>query len=231
MNRIDVIQQIIDKTGAKHYLEIGVSTGHCFLSIKARRKVAVDPKFKLPLKRKLKTLWHNWRSQYYELTSDDFFATIKLSHGFDVVFVDGKHTYQQSLHDVENALRVLGRQGVIIMHDCNPTNASVAHPADSPAQVASLGLPGWTGAWMGDVWKTICHLRSQRPDLRIFVLDCDCGLGIITRGAAGQMLDLAVPELCKLGYDDLAKNRRQWLNLQPEDYFSEFLQTLGRPSS
>jgi predicted O-methyltransferase YrrM len=226
MNRIDVIQKIIDKTGAQNYLEIGVSNGHCFLSIRARRKVAVDPKFNVSLKRKLKTIFRNWGARYYELTSDDFFARVKLPHGFEVVFIDGLHTYPQTLKDVENALRVLGKNGVIIMHDCNPLDAATAHPAESQPHAASMKLPGWTGAWMGDVWKTICHLRSQRPDLKVFVLDCDCGLGIITHGKADDVLDLSVAELQKMDYDALAKNRRQLLNLKSEDFFPELLQTL-----
>lgn len=228
MNRIDVIQQIIDHTGAQNYLEIGVSKGDCFLAIKARRKVAVDPKFNVSPRRKLKKIFRNWRAQYYEMASDDFFATVRFPHSFDVVFIDGKHTYQQSLKDFENALSVLGQHGVILLHDCNPPDATMAHPGESPAQVAALGLPGWHGAWMGDVWKTICHLRSQRSDLRVLVLDCDCGLGIITRGAAGQALNLAASELPELDYAALASNRQQWLNLKPESFFPEFLQTLPR---
>ena len=226
MNRTEVIQKIIDRTGAQNYLEIGVSRGDCFLSIKAPRKVAVDPKFKLSLRRRLKWAFRNLRSRYYESTSDDFFAKVKLPHGFDVVFIDGLHTYGQSLKDVENALGVLGEKGVIIMHDCNPTDAASAHPADSQQHAASMGLPGWTGWWMGDVWKTICHLRSQRPDLKVLVLDCDCGLGIITRGGADDMLNLPVTELKELDYDDLAKNRKRFLNLKDESFFPEFLKTI-----
>jgi hypothetical protein len=112
------------------------------------------------------------------------------------------------------------------MHDCNPPDATMAHPAESPAQVASLNLPDWHGAWMGDVWKTICHLRSQRPDLKVFVLDCDCGLGIITRGRPDSVLNLPLPELQKMDYEALDKNRRQLLNLKGEEYFPEFLQSL-----
>ncbi|MGA2030367.1 MAG: class I SAM-dependent methyltransferase [Verrucomicrobiota bacterium] len=194
MNRIDVIQKIIDKTGAQSYLEIGVARGECFLSIKVQRKVAVDPKLRFFLKFKL-------RSQgagYYQLASDDFFAKVKLPHGFDVVFIDGLHTYQQSLKDVENALSVLNENGVIVMHDCNPPGAAAAHPANSPGHAASLGLPGWTGGWCGDVWKTVCHLRSQRTDLRVFTLDCDCGLVIVTKGKPDNQLDLTESRFAKI---------------------------------
>jgi hypothetical protein len=226
MNRVDVIQKTIDRIGAQNYLEIGVSTGNCFLQIKARRKVAVDPKFRLPAKMKWKLRWRNRSAQYYELPSNDFFQKIQLPHGFDVAFIDGLHTYSQSLKDVDNALARLSDRGVIIMHDCNPTTATMAYPAESHSHAASLGLPGWNNAWTGDVWKTICHLRSQRADLNAFVLDCDYGLGIVTRGPVKEPLKLSAAELDALNYDDLAANRQRLLNLKPEGYFADFLRSL-----
>ena len=79
---------------------------------------------------------------------------------------------------------------------------------------------------MGDVWKTIVHLRSQRRDLRAFVLDCDFGLGIITRGQPEDPLDISPADLQKMDYQDLEKNRQHWLNLKSEDYFHDFVRTL-----
>jgi len=226
MNRVKVIQKIINKIGGQNYLEIGVSRGDCFLAIQARRKVAVDPKFNLPAKRSLKIKWRNRHSEYYELPSDEFFSKVKLPHGFDVAFIDGLHTYQQSLKDFENVFSTLGHKGVVIMHDCNPLDAATAHPADSYSHAAALKLPGWNGGWMGDVWKTIVHLRSQRRDLRAFVLDCDFGLGIITRGQPEDPLDISPADLQKMDYQDLEKNRKHWLNLKSEDYFHDFVRTL-----
>lgn len=42
-----VIQIIIDRIKAASYLEIGVLAGDVFLQMKARRKWAVDPEFKI----------------------------------------------------------------------------------------------------------------------------------------------------------------------------------------
>jgi hypothetical protein len=36
--------------------------------------------------------------------------------------------------------------------------------------------------WSGNVWKAIAQLRSLRHDLRIAVLDCDFGVGIMRKG-------------------------------------------------
>ena len=67
------------------------------------------------------------------MTSDEFFAKASLPFRFDVVFIDGLHTYEQSRKDAENALGVIVEGGVIIMHDCNPPNAAAAQPAQGGA--------------------------------------------------------------------------------------------------
>lgn len=51
MDRITVIQEVIKKTKAKTYLEIGVAGGTCFLKIKAPKKIGVDIKFLISTKR------------------------------------------------------------------------------------------------------------------------------------------------------------------------------------
>ena len=45
MNRVHVIQELIDRKKAATYLEIGFGYGDAFLNIKAPRKTVVDPKF------------------------------------------------------------------------------------------------------------------------------------------------------------------------------------------
>lgn len=229
MKRTDVIQGIIDKKKARAYLEIGVFNGSNFFPIKARRKVAVDPSFAFSPMRKLK--WtvrnmSNWTARYHQVTSDDFFARGKGGGRFDVAFIDGLHTYEQSLKDVLNALDSLNDDGVIVMHDCNPPHEAAAQPAASREHMADLNLPGWTGEWNGDVWKTVCYLRSRRKDLRVFVLDCDYGLGIVTKGAPDACLNLSEDALNNMTYNDLARDRRNLLNLKDESYFYEFLKTL-----
>jgi hypothetical protein len=225
MTRIEVLQMIIDRMGAQNYLEIGVGRGHSFLPIKAKRKIAVDPDLRIPANRKRSHIFRNLRSKYYALTSDRFFGEVSLPRGLDVVFVDGLHTYEQALKDVENALKLLNKNGVIVMHDCNPPNASSALPAASYSQAASLKLPGWKGEWCGDAWKSICYLRTQRKDLTVFVLDCDYGLGIVKRGATDDPFELSEEALRALSYNDLEKNRQSLLNLKDELFVHEFLKT------
>jgi len=229
MTRLEVIQRIIDRKKGYSYLEIGIHDGKNFFRIKAKKKTAVDPKFIFSNAIKLKWCFknfHNFFAKYYEITSDSYFSKADVKDAFDVVFVDGLHTYDQSKRDVLNSLERLNENGVIVMHDCNPQHYAAAYPAKSLEQAINLNLPGWDGNWQGDVWKTICFLRSARKDLRVFVLDCDCGMGIITRGKSEGGLDLSEEDLTKMTFENFEENRKILLNLQDTSYLSQFLDRL-----
>ena len=222
IDRILIIQNIINQKKANIYLEIGVYTGACFLNINAPKKIAVDPKILIKKKKKRKI-------KYYEMTSDEFFEKeekMLIKHGLDVVFLDGLHTYEQSSKDVLNCLKYLNENGVIVMHDCNPQSETMAFPANSIEHAKSLNLPGWEGKWSGDVWKTVVYLRSNYDDLNIFVLDYDYGIGIITKGKQDSSLKYSIEEIRNLTYNDLEKNRKNLLNLKSIEYFNNFLEKL-----
>ena len=231
IDRMYVIQEIIKKIRAKVYLEIGVREGECFLRIRAPKKIAVDPQMLISPKKKRKYYFKNLSNifnQYFETTSDDFFKDNHKSlkgHGLDVVFIDGLHTYEQSLRDVQNALKYLKDDGVIIMHDCNPLSEAAAYPAQSYQYAESLNIPGFTGEWNGDTWKTIVYLRSSRKDLDVFVLDCDQGLGIIMKRKPESVLPYSLEAVGNLSYKDLESDRKNLLNLKSQEYFHEFLKT------
>lgn len=157
--------------------------------------------------------------RYFELTSDDFFrrkSRLLSRYKIDVAFIDGLHDYKQSLRDVLNTLNCLETFGVIVMHDCNPPSEIIATPL-------SMYVPK-SKPWTGDVWKTIVHLRSLREDLNVFVLDCDWGIGIITRGKPENMLDYFITDIEQMSYRDLSVQRKSFLNLKEPDYLYEFLE-------
>lgn len=232
LDRVEVIQTIIDRIKAKTYLEIGVEGGHTFLRINARKKIAVDPEFKIRRKKRLKSIFKNPSNlcnAYYQMESDTFFETKpnKLARcGLDVAFIDGLHTYEQSLRDVQNTLKFLNKKGVIVMHDCNPSCEVAAYSVSSFNEAESLNLNGWTGQWCGDVWKTICYLRSTQNKLRICVLDCDCGLGLITVGTPENRLSYSEQDICNLTYDNLNENRAEILNLKNPGFLEEFIRSI-----
>jgi hypothetical protein len=225
MNRSEVIQKIIDKSGANIYLEIGVDKLDTFNKVKVKRKIAIDPILNTYSSQAIEELE---KKSIYVVphTSDYFFGHYKLYKGVDVVFIDGLHTYQQALRDINSSLENLNEKGIIVVHDCLPPNATAAYPAESFSHAVSLNLPDWTGEWCGDVWKSICYLRSLRKDLNVFVLDADYGLGIITRGISEDSLDLTSYELDRIEYVDLMKNKEKLLNLKQLEFLDNFLESL-----
>jgi hypothetical protein len=236
LNRIKIIQRLIGVIEAENYLEIGVNNGACFLRIRAGYKMAVDPSFQIAPGRKLKYFIknpRNFNNQYFEQTSDDFFASQKSiiqSHKPKLVFVDGLHTYEQALRDVLNSLSFLDDGGIILMHDCNPLTEAAALPAES-IDDAKRKLKDYGGIWNGDVWKAIVHLRSLHADLEVFVLDCDHGIGFVRRAIPEKKLDFSQQEIQRLSYHDLEKNRSTFLNLKSPDYFEDFVGRLAAENS
>lgn len=213
LNRTTIIQHFINKFNYKVYLEIGVERGLNFFQIQAPLKLGVDPKFIIP--GEVKNSETEW---FYEMTSDEFFANLPeeiIRCGIDVVLIDGLHTYEQSLKDVENCIKYLNPNGIIVMHDCLPANEAEALPSFEDAKKH----PEFRNEWTGDVYKTIIHLRTSRQDLFVAVIDTDHGVGIISRGSPESMLDLKLEEIKNLTFKDLMKDKEKLLNLKPINWF------------
>jgi len=232
MDRIQIAQAALDTLGRGAYLEIGVDTGGSFIPIKARRKWGVDPGCTVTRRRELKyalfSLLGIRIERLFRLKSDDFFLEKEMllaSRGIDVCLVDGLHTYEQSLRDILNALKYLTPKGVILVHDCNPSTELMARPAASINDLIQLGIPDWDGAWSGDVWKAIVHLRALRDDVDAFVLDCDTGIGVVTKCRRKAPLTYSESDIRAMDFKCLANSRDSLLGLQPADYFNEFLRS------
>lgn len=218
ITRTTVVQRYIDASNAKRYLEIGVEQGINFFQIEAGSKFAVDPEFKIPGGAR------DFDGHcFFEMTSDAFFAAPPqelVEFGIDVALVDGLHTYEQSLRDVENCLRHLRPGGLIVMHDCLPASAVEA----APSLEAARAMPGFRNAWTGDVYKAVAHLRATHPDLFVAVIDEDHGVGIVTKGNPEGMLDMTMEQIARLTFANLKASTGQLLNLKPAAWFDTWLE-------
>lgn len=231
MNRLDLIHEALSYNRGVRYLEIGVRTCSNLFKVQCKEKIGVDPAYKLSKRSKLNRFLRLERSKLFRMYSDDFFKknpSRVLDKGFDVIFVDGLHNYEQSLRDVENGLKFLNPKGVIILHDCNPKSDARATPVKKSFEelipkIKANMIEGWDGGWNGDVWKTIVHLRATRKDLKIITIDDDQGLGVIMKNYDGELIQTNFCELKNANYSYLAENREYLLNLQPSNTFKEFL--------
>jgi SAM-dependent methyltransferase len=230
LDRIVIAQSILDAVGRETYLEIGVDTGGSFIPIKAKRKWGIDPSYKLTGRRLSKYAVFSFLrikvERLFRMTSDEFFAEnekLLTSYGIDVCLVDGLHTYEQALKDVLNALKYLKPKGVILLHDCSPTTELMARPAAGIEDLIRQRIPQWDGFWSGDVWKTVVHLRALQDDVDAFVLDCDTGIGIVTKRRPRSYLSFSENDIRAMDYNFLSNNRQGLLGLQPTEYFKDFL--------
>ncbi|KUH80892.1 MULTISPECIES: class I SAM-dependent methyltransferase [unclassified Mycobacterium] len=232
MNRIEAVQLALDQRASRVYLEIGVNQGMAFRCITTDEKIAVDPVFKMSARSRELSDAKARATHYFETASNDFFANetaLLEERKVDVALIDGLHTYPQALLDIENTLQFLRDDGVIFVHDCNPARAFIGCPATSYADF--LEQNRWRRLvgrvfylpWSGDVWKAIVHLRSARDDLRVIVLDCDRGVGVVRKGTPESRLSYSEAEIKSLDYADLAADRDRLLNLRPPAYLQEFL--------
>lgn len=187
MNRLSLLQDLVEKNGYERFLEIGTHKGKTFLPLNCKYKIAVDPSFRFSIPYFLKQLYRNptnIRNRYFQMTSDKFFdkksSYLEKTGKLDLIFIDGLHTFEASLKDVLNSLQYLDPKGTIVLHDCYPPSKASATPANSLKEAAKMNILDWTGAWCGDVWKTVAYLKKRYDNsLHINVLNSDLGLGII----------------------------------------------------
>mgnify|MGYP000335991645 CR=1 FL=1 len=216
LNKTTIIQHLINKFGFKTYLEVGVERGINFFQIDAELKFGVDPVFIIPGGYK-----NTEKEKFYPVTSDEFFANPPkeiLERGLDIVFIDGLHTYEQSLKDVENSLKYLNPEGIIVLHDCLPDSPVSAMPIREEAK-RNPGFKGWTG----EVYKTIIHLRATKKDLFVAVVDTDWGIGIVRRGDPEGVVSVKVEDIKNMNYYEFVKEKEKLLNLKPKEWFYEFI--------
>lgn len=233
MDRIFLIQYLIDKHKYSKYLEIGTQNGISFFPIKCKKKIAVDPDFRILFREKIEwyfTNINNLRNRFFEMTSDNFFLNKKIylkniGH-LDIILIDGLHTFQAALNDSLNSLKYLSKNGTIILHDCLPPHQAAAIYAINADEAILKGgnLSGWNGEWCGDTWKAIVYLKKRYPEeLNVFVLDCDYGLGVI-QFRKNQNLELRLnkalfDEINKLEYEDLINNPQQLIGLKEKENY------------
>tara|TARA_B100001093_G_scaffold450030_1_gene456580 strand:+ start:314 stop:991 length:678 start_codon:yes stop_codon:yes gene_type:complete len=149
-SRSDIIQKIINYKNYKTYLEIGCDKNVNFTKIKINKKLGVDP----------------LSGGTHRMTSNSFFQENK--ENFDIVFLDGLHTYEQTITDIKNSLSVLNENGIIIVHDC------------LPKKIWNQVVPRLYGHWNGDVWKAIVETRTIK-EVDCYTCIADHGLGIILK--------------------------------------------------
>lgn len=152
LTRIVLINEALSKLDEPSYLEIGTHKNECFNEINVIDKIGVDPL--------------GFGKNVIKTTSDDFFE--KNQKFFDVIFIDGLHTYEQVRKDTINSLKFLKKGGYIFFHDMIPLDWR----AECPYRLQ--------GIWNGDVWKVSFELQKTKG-INFFVAIADHGVGVLSK--------------------------------------------------
>ena len=181
-SRIEILQDIIRREKYKNYLEIGCDNNENFSQISIDNKVGVD------------TL----KGGTMRMTSDKFFENNKST--FDLIFLDGLHTYEQTIKDIDNSLKFINEKGVIIIHDC------------LPKKIWNQIVPRAYGHWNGDVWKAIVHSRTY-DYADTYTCKADHGLGVIFKRKNKDRLNIQKKNFKELKFADYYNNHNKYMNL------------------
>ncbi len=180
MSREFVLQGLLDLHPQATYLEIGVHSGHTFHPLRAARKVAVDPNFRFDLP--VPAVTHE--VEYHPVASDEYFGTlIERGRKFDVIYLDGLHTSQQTLRDLLNAVEHLKDDGVIIVDDVVPTSYAASLPEIDDFIFARTRIPieAPHEAWMGDVYKLVYFVEAFMQAFEYGVVEENHGQMVLWR--------------------------------------------------
>ena len=150
-NRLSFISLSIAKIILKkdyqncNYLEIGCFDNKAFntVPLPLSQKIGIDPQ----------------RGGTHKMTSDHFFLTNKKY--FDVIFIDGLHSYEQCSKDCINSIKFLNNGGLIILHDMLPRSKTEE-----------------TQKYSGDVWKVAYDL-SKSENIDFIIANIDQGVGLL----------------------------------------------------
>ena len=163
MTRSDIIQALLGVYEAPAYLEIGVDNGYTFNAVTAVHKRAVDPEFKY----QTTDLSEGHRTvRHFAMPSDAYFAGPGAGWLVDVAFIDGLHTFEQTLRDLLNVQTHLRQGGVIVIDDVNPTSYHAALPDPAEAfrvrdhQARIYPIMADDFSWMGDVYRLVFFIRE-----------------------------------------------------------------------
>lgn len=167
MTRTQLINFLVRQRNAKRYLEIG-TTGkdNHFDSVDCQYRVCVS----------------NNPGASFRGSSNDYFRQHR--EKFDLIFIDGHHTEEQALKDIDNAFHRLAPGGVIIIHDCMPPDKWHQRGPEAFKEGEN---------WTGTVWKAV--LRTFNRSLyKCTLLDTDWGCGIIDTASTQTPVCRDLPE-------------------------------------
>lgn len=206
MLRSEVNQAILSILPEKSYLEVGVNRGKTFFEVVADRKVAVDPNFLFDFQAEAAKP-DNSNCEFNQVTSDEYFSTIGIDKKFDLIFLDGLHTYEQTLRDLMNATATISNNGVIVIDDMVPSTYISAISDLAESQRLSAAVGNTDPSWMGDVFRLAFFVQSFMPAFSYATVAENHGQMILWREARKGVPERTLESTCRMEFSDSVLQR------------------------
>ncbi len=157
IRRLSRVQEV---TGAQRYLEVGVYHASTFHAVPFPEKDAVDVYFPFDTQ-----AYASAEVRFHQMTSDAFFVSGQAREPYDVIYLDGLHTFEQTFRDFVATLSLAHADTVWLIDDTMPSDvySAIADPELSIAERHRAGLPG--DLWHGDVYKVVLAIHDFCPNV------------------------------------------------------------------
>lgn len=196
----EVVNALLPLYRRPSYLEVGVWDGGTFMAVEAARKVAVDPVFLFDVEAAKRAQPH---AEFHEAPSDRYFGEIaEAGERFDLILLDGLHTFEQTLRDLLNAVERLNPQGLIVIDDVRPDSELAALPSRDEATARRDAGEPWDRHWMGDVYRLVYFIDSFMQGWS-YRITPDMGQLVMWRQARGGVQERSVEAIAGLSYADM----------------------------
>lgn len=139
------------------YLEIGVETGRTLLNVDMPKKDGVDPSFRFDT-----GLFASPDVRFFSLTSDAFWTSGE-GKTYDIIMIDGLHTFEQTFRDLLCSMRFSHQQTVWLIDDTLPSDVFSAIPDQARSMRERQRVGSRSRAWHGDVFKIVPAIHDFIP--------------------------------------------------------------------
>jgi hypothetical protein len=203
MRAADIIQELLSLYEQPSYLEIGVETGSTFLPMRARRKVAVDPVFRFNVAEASRQQPH---AEFHQVPSDEYFGRIiRPEDRFDLIYLDGLHTLEQTLRDFVNALHFVKPHGLLLIDDVVPTSWAASLPSKDLAYRMKTLTNAWGDErrWMGDVYRLVYFIDTFAQQWTFRIVAENHGQLVAWRTPRASTPDRRLEAVSRMNYEDV----------------------------
>ena len=201
ISRNRIVQAVLNLFDEPAYLEIGVNKGMTFNALTAKTKVAVDPKFLFDTQAVSQEVPG---TSFHETTSDDYFGNIATRDtAFDVIYLDGLHTAEQTIRDLINAISFLKPNGVIIIDDVFPSSYVASLPNRRETRLIRQASGDTAGAWMGDVYRLVFFVETFCQQFSYCTVNNNHGQLVMWREPRGSVPDRTLGQVGEKAYKDM----------------------------